>query len=338
MWFLVDSAEPDKGIRHVAKDGSARVRSLHRAIRPAALAAVAGSVVAQAIADRAPSSREVLVRGEPQRVLALPVPGPDGEPLAVRLWAGAAGAEPPEPPAVDAFVWDSHQWTLRSDGTGGPVLPAGHPLLHGAWFLSRIIECEDRDRLMAAALDPRPGPRWRGAMQVRTADGGTAGVYGFFRGDDRGLLRGLLIQVAADREPGPLPPTYRDDAAVALLGGTAALIDTRTMQIVEWLTPPLEGIAWRHHPASRGLDPSGEGREFNLATTHLVHPDDLAPYLAGLRELVDGRLDRARVAVRLLTLRREWRAVELHCVRMPGSAPRFLACLIRPLDQDALPG
>ncbi|MGV9819530.1 GAF domain-containing protein [Nocardia xishanensis] len=338
MWFLVDMAEPDKVIRHVPKEGMARARSLHRAIRPAGLAAAAGAVIAQAAESGRRCERAVLLRGEAHRVLAIPVPGPDGVPLAVRLWAGASRVEPPDPPAVDAFVWDSRQWMLRNHGGGGgPVLPEGHPLLHGAWFLSRVIECEDRDRLMTAALDPKPGVAWRGPMQVRTPDDRTARVFGFLRYHADGALRGLLLEVAADRAPGLVPATYRDDAAIALLGGTTALIDAETMQIIEWLTPPLGDIAWRHHPASRGIDPDDDGREFTLTTTHLVHPDDVNGYLGALRELAERRSERTRVAVRLLTLRRDWQPVELYGARLPRGLPRFLICLIRPVGSDPVP-
>ncbi|MCP2296074.1 hypothetical protein APR11_002502 [Nocardia amikacinitolerans] len=336
MWFLVDTAEPDKVIRYLPKEGTVRARSLHRAIRPAALAGAAGAVVERAVEGARRCERTVLVRGETHRLLAIPVPGPDGAVMAVLLWAGPSRTDPPAPPVVDAFVWDSRQWMLRNHGGGGSVLPQGHPLLHGAWFLSRIIECEDRDRLMTAALEPHPGVAWRGPMQVRTPDDRTARVFGFLRYHDAGTLRGLLLAVTSDRAPGLVPATYRDDAAVTLLGGTTALIDAETMQIIEWLTPPLGDIAWRHHPASHGLDPD-DGREFNLATTHLVHPDDVDGYLGALRELAEQRSDRTRVAVRLLTLRQDWRSVELYGARLPSGQPRFLICLIRPLESDPVP-
>lgn len=336
MWFLVDTAEPDKVIRHLPKEGAVRARALHRAIRPAALVGAAGAVIEQAVGGARRCERTVLVRGETHRLLAIPVPGPDDAVLAVLLWAGPSRTDPPDPPAVDAFVWDSRQWTLRNHGGGGSVLPEGHSMLHGAWFLSRVIECEDRDRLMTAALAPRPGVAWRGPMQVRTPGDRIARVFGFLRYHDEGALRGLLLEVASDRAPGLVPATYRDDAAVTLLGGTTALIDAETMQIIEWLTPPLAGIAWRHHPASRGLDPD-DGREFNLATTHLVHPDDVDGYLGALRELAERRSDRTRVAVRLLTLRQGWQSVELYGARLPGGPPRFLICLIRPVGSDPVP-
>ncbi|PFX01199.1 hypothetical protein CJ469_04012 [Nocardia farcinica] len=329
MWFVVDTAEPDKGIRHVPEDGPARTRSLTRAIRPNSLAAVAVSVVGRAIEAARPIGREVLVRGEDHRVLAIPVPGPDGAPLAVQLWAAAARVTPPEPPAVDVFVWDGPQWTVRSSGAGGPVLPPGHPLLHGAWFLSRIIECEGRDRLMSAALDPRPGVFWQGSMQVRTPDDRTTRVFGFFRPHGTSALRAVLLQIESARAPGLVPPTYHHDAAAALLDGATALIDLQSLQIIEWLTPPPAGIAWRHHPASRELDPAPDGREFSLATTHLVHPDDLARYLEALRDLSEHRRDEVRIRVRLLTVRRGWQLVELYCVRLPKGLPRFATCLIR---------
>lgn len=335
MWYVIDAAEPDRAIRQVPEERTARERSLHRLVRPGSLSTVASSVVAHAIESNESCDREVLVRGERRDVHAEPVPGPDGTPLAVRLWVGRRRRDPA--PGIDVFLWHGRQWTVLADGTGGTVLPPGHPRLHGAWFLSRIIECEERDRLMTAALDSRPGTRWQGAMQVRTPDERSARVFGFFRHHGPDVLRGLLLQVEPAREPGLIAPTYRDDAAVALLGGTTALIDAETMQIIEWLTPPLGDIAWRHHPASKGTDPSGAG-DFDLATTHLIHPDDIGIYLTALRSLVENRVDRARGVVRLLTLSRGWQPVELSCVRLPHGPSRFLTCLIRPVGPDTPSG
>ncbi|MET7771594.1 GAF domain-containing protein [Nocardia sp. NPDC005366] len=331
MWYLIDAAEPDRAIRHVPEEGMARERSLHRLVRPSSLSAVASSAVAQAIDTNDHCDREVLVRGERRDVHAEPVPGPDGKPLAVRLWVGRRRRD--DPPGIDVFLWDGRQWTVMAEGKGGTVLPAGHPRLHGAWFLSRILECEDRDRLMTAALDSRPGTEWQGTMQVLTPDDRSTRVFAFFRHHGPNVLRGLLLQVEPARAPDLVTPTYHDDAAVALLGGTTALIDIETMQIIEWLTPPLGDIAWRHHPASRGADPAGDG-EFNLATTHLIHPEDAVTYLRALRALVEYRTERGRAVVRLLTLSRGWQPVELSCIRLPHGPPRFLVCLIRPVGPD----
>lgn len=333
MWYLIDAAEPDRAIRHVPEEGMARERSLHRLVRPSSLSAVVSSVLTQSIDTNDRCVREVLVRGELHTVFAEPVPGPEGKPLAVRLWVGQQPRE--DPPAIDVFVWDGGRWTVMSHGAGGAVLPVGHPMLHGAWFLSRIVECEERDRLMATVLDARPGVEWQGTMQVLTSDDRSARVFGFFRYHAPDTVRGLLLQVAPAREPGLIAPTYHRDAAAALLGSTTALIDIQTMQIIEWLTPPLPDIAWRHHPASRGVDPAGDG-DFTLATTHLVHPDDLAGYLRTLSELARYRVETARLVVRLRTLDRGWCAVELSCIRLPQGQPRFLTCLIRPIT-DAAP-
>ncbi|MGN2635909.1 GAF domain-containing protein [Nocardia takedensis] len=335
MWYLIDAAEPDRGIRQVPGEGGVRERSLHRLVRPSSLAAVASSVVGQVIESNDRAEREVLVRGAIQHAYAEPVPGPDGAPLAVRLWVGAARRD--QPPGIDVFVWDGGQWTVMSHGGGGTVLPGGHPMLHGAWFLSRIVECEDRDRLVAAALQAAPGVQWQGTMQVLTPDDRGAKVFGFFRYHAPGMLRGLLLQVEPAREPGLVAPTYHRDAAAALLGSTAALIDVETMQIIEWLTPPLTEIAWRHHPASRGVDP-GEADTFDLVTTHLVHPDDFEIYGRTLMSLACEQVERARLVVRLLTISREWCAVELTCIRLPRGLPRFLTCLIRPVPSDTPPG
>lgn len=132
-------------------------------------------------------------------------------------------------------------------------------------------------------------------------------------------------------------PTYHNDAAAALLGGTTALIDIESMQIIEWLTPPLAAIAWRHHPASKGMDPADRD-EFNLATTHLIHPDDRECYLAVMAELAAHRIEYARAVVRLLTVDRDWLRVELYCIRLPRGLPRFLACLIRPVGAETPTG
>ncbi|MGV9675724.1 GAF domain-containing protein [Nocardia sp. NPDC003482] len=337
MWYLVDATDAAKVIRHVPEEGMARERLLHRAIRPNSLALLAESVLERTIVSGERVARDLRVRGEDFQVLALPVPGPDDQVLAVQLRV-ARRADPPEPPpAVDAFTWDGPQWTLMSGGAGGAVLPAGYERLHGAWFLSRIVECEERDKLMTAALTPRPGTVWEGPMRVLTADDThTTRVFGYFRYHGDEALRGLLLQVESDRVPGIVQPTYHNDAAAALLGGTTALIDTERLQIIEWLTPPLPEIAWRHHPASRGLDPVDRD-EFNLGTTHLIHPEDMGFYVRGLTDLARGAATEARGIVRLLTLRGDWRTVELYCIRLPHGLPRFLICLIRPVP-DAAPG
>ncbi|WP_328410929.1 hypothetical protein [Nocardia sp. NBC_00403] len=338
MWYLIDVAEPDRGIRYMPEEGMARERSLLRAIRPSSLAVLANSALAQAIESNEQCAREVRIRGELHGVLAVPVAGPDGKPMAVQLWAGARPADRVDPPGIDVFVWDDRQWTLMSHGSGGAVLPAGHELLHGAWFLSRIIECEERDRLITAALDPRPGVEWQGPMRMLTVEEDrTTRVFGFFRYHGPHALRGLLLQGEAERAAGIVLPTYHNDAAAALLGGTTALIDIESMQIIEWLTPPLAAIAWRHHPASKGMDPADRD-EFNLATTHLIHPDDRECYLAVMAELAAHRIEYARAVVRLLTVDRDWLRVELYCIRLPRGLPRFLACLIRPVGAETPTG
>ncbi|MBH0776119.1 GAF domain-containing protein [Nocardia bovistercoris] len=328
MWYLIDAAEPDRAIRQVPEEGMARERSLHRLVRPSSLSGVVSSVVSQAIDANDRCVREVLVRGDPHTVLAEPVPGPEGKPLAVRLWVGQHRRE--DPPAIDVFVWDGARWTVLSHGAGGAVLPAGHPKLHGAWLLSRILECEERDRLMAAVLDVRPGVEWQGTMRVLTADDRSARVFGFLRYHAPDTMRGLLLQVGPTLEPGLIAPTYHRDAAAALLSSTTALIDIQTMRIIEWLTPPLPDIAWRHHPATRDVDPPG-AEDCTVATADLVHPDDQADYLHALSELARYRVETARLVVRLRTLERGWRPVELSCIRLPRGGPRFLTCLIRPV-------
>ncbi|MFI1911724.1 GAF domain-containing protein [Nocardia sp. NPDC020380] len=338
MWFLIDAAEPAAVIRYVPEDGTARSRSLHRALRPTSLATLAGSAVATTLSSNAPCEREVPVRGERYRVSTRPLPGPDGATLGVLLWAGSGDAPMTEPPAVDAFLWDGRQWTLRNHGDGGAVLPAGFPLLHGAWFLSRIAECEERDRLITAALNGQPGTRWSGPMRVLTADDKkTTRVFGFFAHHAEHTLRGLLLCVGEDHEPGIVQPTYHADAAVALLGGTTALIDTVTMQIIDWLTPPLAGIAWRHHPVARGTEPTGS-REFNLTTTHLIHPDDMKFYLQVMLDFREQRIKTARAIVRLLRVDRSWQPVELYTRPLPNADPRFVITLFRPVDEGSEPG
>jgi hypothetical protein len=330
VWYLIDAARPDRVVRYVPGEATARERSLQRAVRPGFLTALAEIAVAEAVDSARISERRALIRGESYDVIALPVAGPEGAVAAVRLWVGADDAPRDEPPAVDAFVWHGPQWTLLSAGSGGPVLPAGHPLLHGAWFLSRVLECEGRDRLIAVALEPRPGAGWEGPMRVLTADDGIARVYGWFRYDAPDRLRGLLLRVETGHEPELALPAHHHDTTATLLGGTTALIDLRTMQIIEWLTPPLPGIAWRHHPASSGTAPPPRS-DYNLLTTHLVHPDDREGYLRVVTGLRAGGAESGRARVRLLTVTGGWVPVELHAVRHAGAPERFLSCVIQPV-------
>lgn len=334
MWYLVDAADPKRVIRFQPSEGVARERLLHRAVRPNSIAALANSAIGYTIATGREYTGQIRVRGEMYTTTTLPVAGLDQRPLAVQIWV--AGSDVPREPApgVDAFVWDGRQWTVTSSGVGGPVLPPGFPLLHGAWFLSRIIECEERDKLITAALNPRPGTSWSGSMRVLAADNtGTTRVFGHFRYHSEEKLYGLLLRADRESEPGVVLPTYRNDAAAVLLRGTTALIDLDRMQIIEWLTPPLHDIAWRHHPTPRALDPT-DRTEFSLVTTHVIHPDDHPEYLRAMRDLAAGRIDAHRGIVRLLTLRGGWQPVELYHTRLPQGLPRFLIVLIRPVAGD----
>ncbi|MCX4098622.1 GAF domain-containing protein [Nocardia sp. alder85J] len=333
MWYLIDAARPDRVVRHIPGEGTARERSLHRAVRPGFLTALAEIAIAEAMDSAAVRIRRALIRGQRFEVVAVPVAGHDGVVAAVRLWVGANGAPRDEPPPMDTFVWQGRQWTLWSSGAGGAMLPAGHPLLHGAWFLSRVLECEGRDRLIAAALEPEPGTAWEGPMRVLTAGHGIARVYGYFRYHAPDRLRGLLLQMHTEPE---VLPAHHHDTTATLLGGTTALIDLRTMQIIEWLTPPLPGIAWRHHPASAPVAPP-DLPEYNLLTTQIVHPDDLRLYLREVAELADGRRESGHAVVRLLTTDRDWLPVELYAVRHPEGPGRFLTCLIQPVGDVLRP-
>lgn len=337
MWYLIDAAEPESVLRYVPDEGTARWRGLYRAIRPNSLANLAHSAIVRACETHAQCTRTITIRGSAHRVVARPINGLDGNTLAVQLWAGDDEVEAADPPQVDAFVWDGRLWTLISAGIGGSVLPAGHNLLHGAWFLSRIIECERRDQLITAAIDPQMGTEWQGPIQILTADDArTTRVVGCFRYHEPHRLKGLLLQVENERERGVVLPTYHNDATVALLGGTTALIDMQLMQIIEWLTPPLPQIPWRHHPASGDtVAPTSEG-QWNLANTHLIHPDDKAIYMGLTAELATGEIPAAHVVVRMLTVDRNWLPTEIYTVPMPpGSSasngvPRFFTSLIRP--------
>ncbi|WP_019928426.1 GAF domain-containing protein [Nocardia sp. BMG111209] len=331
MWYLIDAARPDRVVRHTPGEGPARERSLQRAVRPGFLTALAEVAVAEAVDSGRSCARRALIRGESFDVVAAPIAGYGGVVAAVRLWVGAAGTPREDPPPADVFLWHGSHWTLRSSGNGGAVLPAGHPLLHGAWFLSRVLECEGRDRLIAAALAPEPGAVWEGPMRVLTADGGIARIYGWFRYHAPDRLRGLLLRVEAGHEPDLAVPAHHHDTTATLLGGTTALIDLRNMQIIEWLTPPLPGIAWRHHPASRGTEPPG-GSDHNLLNSHVVHPDDREDYLRVIVELAESRQDSGHAVVRLLTVEGGWVPVELYAVRHAGAPDRFLSCLIQPVD------
>ncbi|MCU1642996.1 MAG: hypothetical protein JWN03_3271 [Nocardia sp.] len=337
MWYLIDAAEPEALLRYVPEEGTARWRSLYRAVRPNSLASLAHSAITRAIETHASFTRSITIRGTAHSVVANPINGLNGRTLAVQLWAGDDGAEILDPPQVDAFVWDGQLWTLISAGAGGSVLPASHNLLHGAWFLSRIIECERRDQLITAAIDPQPDTEWQGPIQILTADDArTARVAGCFRYHEPHRLRGLLLQVEHGRDPGIVLPTYHNDATVALLGGTTALIDMRLMQIIEWLTPPLPQIAWRHHPASGDTVASTSEGEWNLATTHLVHPDDKSIFLSMMADLATGRVFGAHSVVRLLTVDHDWLPIEIYTVPLPSGFPgsegslRFFTSLIRP--------
>ncbi|MBO0852677.1 MAG: DUF5593 domain-containing protein [Nocardia sp.] len=336
MWYLVDVADTARPVRYVASEGKVGERRLHRAIRPNSLAVAAQSMIEQCAATGELGSSELLVRGVRYVVLTVPVAGPGEEVLAVQMWVGEAGIAPPPPPDVDAFVWDGPRWVVFSSGRGGTVLPVGHDVLHGAWLMSRIIECEGRDRLMTAALDPEPGVRWSGAMEVLTVDGArTARVFGWFRYHRDGALCGLLLRVQSDREPGIVLPTYHHDAAAALLGGTTALVDTQRMRLVDWLTPPISGIAWLHHPSSAPEPDSIGDLEFELGASHPIHPEDRERYLGLLLELAAGRTDEARATVRLLAVTGHWQPVDLYCVRLPRASPRFVTVLIRLVGDPA---
>ncbi|MQY25696.1 GAF domain-containing protein [Nocardia aurantia] len=334
MWYLIDAARPDRVVRHIPGEGVARERSLQRAVRPGFLTALAEVAIAEAVDSGRTCERRALIRGAGFDVVAVPIAGYEGAVAAVRLWVGATGAPRDDPPPADVFVWHGPQWTLRSGGLGGAVLPAGHPLLHGAWFLSRVLECEGRDRLIAAALEPRPGTGWEGPMRVLTADGDIARVYGWFRYHAPDRLRGLLLRAEAGHEPDLALPAHHHDTTATLLGGTTALIDLRNMQIIEWLTPPLPGIAWRHHPASHGTAPPPRS-DHNLLSSHLIHPGDREDYLRVLTELAGGRQESGRMTVRLLTVDGGWVPVELHAVRHAGAPDRFLSCLIQPVGDVA---
>lgn len=334
MWYSVDAADPQRVIRFQPEETVARERLLHRALRPNSLATLASSAIEYTISTGREFTRQIRVRGEIYTAATFPVHGPDLRPMAVQLWV--AGLDVPREPApkIDAFVWDGGQWTVMSSGAGGAVLPAGSPMLHGAWFLSRIIECEERDRLITAALDPRPHTTWSGPMRVLTADNtGTTRVFGYVRYHSPDRLYGLLLEAARHREPGVVLPTYRNDAAAALMRGTTALVDLDRMQIIEWLTPPLRDIAWRHHPTARGQDPT-DRTEFNLETTHVIHPEDHPAYLTAMRGLASGKIHTHRGIVRLLTLTGGWQSVELYHTRLPQGPSRFLIVRIRPIDAD----
>ncbi|MBO0854165.1 MAG: DUF5593 domain-containing protein [Nocardia sp.] len=217
MWYLVDADDPTRVIRYLPEVGLARERSLHRAIRPSSLAALANTVIRTVVESGGRHRSRIAVRGETYTVAAIPVAGPGDRPLAVQVWVAATDAPHEPPPSVDAFLWDSRQWTLMSSGAGGAVLPKGYPMLHGAWFLGRIIECEDRDKLITVALDAEPGAGWDGPMRVLSADDThTTRVFGYFRCRSRQQLSGLLLQTERGRDPGIVLPTYRNDAAAAL--------------------------------------------------------------------------------------------------------------------------
>jgi len=332
VWYLVDAADPTRVIRFQPEEGVARERLLHRAVRPAPLATLASSAIRYTLATGREHTRQIRIRGAMYTTTALPVFGPDRTPLAVQVWVARPDDLREPPPTVDALIWDGRQWTVMSSGTGGAVLPSGSPLLHGAWFLSRIVECEERDQLITAALDPRPGTSWSGPMRVLMSDDThTTRVFGLFRYHSQERLYGLLLQVEQNRGPGVVLPTYHNDAAAALLGGTTALIDLDHMQLIEWLTPPLRDIAWRHHPSSLGHDPTDRS-EFSLVTTHVIHPGDHGAYLVAMRHLAAGRMDTHRGIVRLLTVHGGWQPVELFHTRLPQGLPRFLIVLIRPVD------
>lgn len=337
MWYLIDAAEPEAVLRYVPDEGTARWRTLFRAVRPTSLASLAHSAILRARETRTECTRSVTIRGAVHSVVAKPINGLDGSTLAVQLWVGSDEDERSDPPQVDAFVWDGRLWTLISAGIGGAVLPAGHNLLHGAWFLSRIIECERRDQLITAAIDPQPGAAWQGPIQILTADNTrTTRVIGCFRYHEPHKLRGLLLQVEDERDTGLVLPTYHNDATVALLGGTTALIDMRLMQVIEWLTPPLPQIPWRHHPASGDTVASTSEGQWNLANTHLVHPDDKATYTGLTVDLARGDISVAHAVVRMITVDQEWLPIEIYTVPMPaGSAAsngssRFFTSLLRP--------
>jgi hypothetical protein len=201
-------------------------------------------------------------------------------------------------------------------------------------MLSRIVECEERGELVSAAIDPREDTAWLGPMRLLTADGSrTTRVFGDFRYHEEGRLRGILLEVEKTGETALVNPTYRNDATVALLGGTAALIDLVLQQIIEWLTPPLPDIAWRHHPSSVDTAPIAGRHEFNLGTTHLVHTDDRPLYVRTLGELAAGRVDSGHIVVRLLTVEHDWKPMELYARRLPNGPARLLVCTMRPAGE-----
>ncbi len=267
-WFLVETLHPDTLPTVVADGGRRKNFASLRRVRPnlGVAAAHAFEELTAACRQTRTTQERVLSprRGEPTRIIAIPVMTCTNDVLGVQMWAGPANQEPPPRRVAAASVWDfgtmiAHQGPgLQSEILGIPVAEQ-RPTMTATDFFQRVVRWDDWQGLMTLAGEFSNGASWEGEMALRHGETSSRRVQQAVRawqdGDNK-RIHSLHYDITGSEQPAPSLYSATMRAAAALADGGIGRISLTARFIYEWLTVPAAPLdRWeRERPV---LDPEG---------------------------------------------------------------------------------
>lgn len=267
-WFLIETLHPEVAPTVVADGGRRKNFASLRRVRPHLGVAVAHTFEELAAASRQSSSSQertlVPRRGEPVRIIAVPVLTTDAIVFGIQMWAGPASMSPPVRPTAAASMWDfesmvAHQGPgLQSEILGIPTAQQ-RPTMAATDFFQRVLRWDDWHGMMALAGQFTDGASWEGELSVRHGESSSRQVQMSSRAwSDNGYkrIRSLFLNITGTHEPKPSFYSATMRAAAALAEGGIGRISLNSHFVFEWLTVPTAPLdRWeRDRPA---LDPEG---------------------------------------------------------------------------------
>ncbi|GAA5081761.1 GAF domain-containing protein [Nocardia iowensis] len=277
-------------------------KSFQRAVSPRLQPLVAAAYTSGSIIDQElPQSRH---NWSGQRILAVPLRGPDNRVHAVRLWVGTGA--PPPPVGVATFAVDARARRIEAlPHDLGPHFEHERIVWIGAESFELIERFDGALDLVATLARSAPGDRWLDTATVRARTGPRTLLLAA-RNPDENRYRWLGLAVDVTESVAPQRKSF-EAATLDLLRGAQpnlylAIVDLAQVRLIRWVTEPVPGLRW-----GRGTD-----------ERTVPHPTDRDRIIAARNDLRSGTERVTLTGVRLATDAGDWLVADLEASPLPG--------------------
>ncbi|WP_433661742.1 GAF domain-containing protein [Nocardia sp. CA-128927] len=239
-----------------------------------------------------------------QRILVVPLHGPDDRVHAVRLWVGTG--DPPPPVGVAAFGVDARARRIEAIPYDlGPHFEHDRIVWIGAESFELIERFDGALDLVATLARSAPGDRWLDTATVRARTGPRTLLLAA-RNPDENRYRWLGLAVDVTDSVAPQRKSF-EAATLDLLRGAQpnlylAIVDLAQVRLIRWVTEPVPGLRW-----GRGTD-----------ERTVPHPADRDRIILARNDIRSGVERVTLTGMRLATDTGDWLVADLEASPLPG--------------------